>query len=56
MFVLLEGMDVDPRHLNGVIAGLLAHYEATGGSVNAHVPEPAFRRRLRGEYRQYSSR
>jgi len=56
MFVLLEGMNVDPKHLNGVIAGLLALYEATGGSVNAHVPEPAFRRRLRGEYRQYSSR
>ena len=49
-------MDVDPRHLNGVIAGLMALYEATGGSVNAHVPEPAIRNKLKGEYKQYLGR
>lgn len=49
-------MEIDARHFNGVIAGLLALYEATNGSIHAHVPEPAFRNKLGRDYKQHSSR
>ena len=49
-------MKIDPKHLNGVIAGLLALYEAADGSINSHVPEPAFRKKLRKDYKQHSSK
>jgi len=49
-------VEVDAKHISGVTAGLLALYEATNGSIHAHVPEPAFRRKLGRDYKQHSSR
>jgi len=56
MYMLLLGVEIDPDHLSGVIAGLLALYEATGGSTRSHVPEPAIRNKLGKDYKQHSSR
>jgi hypothetical protein len=49
-------VEVDAKHLNGVVAGLLALYEATNGSINAHVPEPAFRSKLGRDFKQHSAK
>ena len=44
-------MWVKPEHLPETIAGALALYECTGGSVNAHIPLPAFRNKLKTPYK-----
>jgi len=49
-------VEINPKHLSGVTAGLLALYEATGGSIHSHVPEPAFRSKLGKDYKQHSSK
>ena len=44
-------MKVKPKHLNAVIAGLLALWDASG-SIHAHVPVPAFRNKLADSYKE----
>ena len=48
-------MEVRPKHLNGVIAGLFALWFATG-SVHTHVPKPAFRNKLGGSYKEEANK
>jgi len=45
-------VNIKPEHLPEVIAGSLALYECTGGSLAAHIPLPAFRNKLRQPYRE----
>jgi hypothetical protein len=45
-------MNIKPEHLPEVIAGSLALYECTGGSLATHIPLPAFRNKLRPPYRE----
>ncbi|MBN2334962.1 hypothetical protein JXL21_05340 [Candidatus Bathyarchaeota archaeon] len=48
-------MDVKAKHLNGVIAGLLALWEVTE-SIHAHVLEPVIRKKLQSPYKEEASK